>query len=520
MLDNAWSTFKWIFYADSGRKPWMLETRSSDACIMCTVSFAAFTDMMLYGVIIPVIPYALVTEFGVAESDVQRWNSISVFVYAAGLLFAGPIFGILADHYRSRRTFMLVGLISLIVATLIICLAKSVGVFIFGRLIQGISGGAVWTVGLALLSDSFPDEHIGKVMGILGGALSLGVCLGPLIGGIVFSRAGYFAVFAVVFSVVGFDILMRLFMLEKKDLIKYQNSGSVEHVLIDATVENVTGDEETIIAVPGATGGASEQFSYSKKFRLPGMFRLLSNWRVLNVLFLTTIMAWIMAALESTLPYHAEQLFNYSSLGSGLLFLPLSITSLTGPLIGYWIDKTSPRWPLCAGFVITCPFVILMRVPNSDDLRQIVLMFALLGLLGLAMAALNTATMAEISACVTAAEAQKPGVFGAGGGYAQAFGLFNFAYSAGSVIGPLEGGFLVDNKGWDTMTWSLGLIAGITAVPALLFTSGYLFSAKNSIEVVTQNAQGSNAIDGQTDEAIALGETIELRHMASAELMG
>ncbi|KAK9452280.1 major facilitator superfamily domain-containing protein [Limtongia smithiae] len=517
MLANAWSTFKWLFYADSGRKPWMLETRASDVCIICTVSLAVFTDMLLYGVIIPVIPYALVSHFGVAESDVQRWNSISVFVYAAGLLFAGPVFGILADHYRSRRMFMLVGLISLTIATLIICLAHSVGVFIFGRLIQGISGGSVWTVGLALLSDSFPDEHIGKVMGVLGGALSLGVCLGPLLGGVVYSRAGYYAVFELVFGVVGFDILMRLFMLEKKDLRRYQVAEATDAAALEEVERNVVADEEKNIAGPGVI--AEEPPVPEKKFELPGMFRLLSNWRLLNVLFLTVIMAWIMAALESTLPYHAEQLFNYSSLGAGLLFLPLSITSLTGPLIGYWIDKTSPRWPLCAGFIVMCPFVTLMRLPNSDDIHQIVLMFALLALVGLAIAALSTATMAEISACVTAAEAKRPGLFGAGGGYAQAFGLFNFAYSAGSVIGPLEGGFVVDSSGWNTMTWSLGVIAGVTAVPALLFTSGYLFGKKGAVDETVEGAESSETADGQTNEAIATVETVELAPVSSAHVI-
>ena len=60
----------------------------------------------------------------------------------------------------------------------------------------------------------------------------------------------------------------------------------------------------------------------------------------------------------------------------------------------------------------------------------------------------------------------------AGGNYGQAYGLFNVAFSAGFVVGPLWGGYVSEKAGWNIMVGSLAGLAGASAVPVAIWTGG------------------------------------------------
>lgn len=48
---------------------------------------------------------------------------------------------------------------------------------------------------MALLNDFIGAEHIGKAMGYTSMALSMGLLLGPVLGGVLYEYGGYFQVF-------------------------------------------------------------------------------------------------------------------------------------------------------------------------------------------------------------------------------------------------------------------------------------------------------------------------------------
>lgn len=53
--------------------------------------------------------------------------------------------------------------------------------------------------------------------------------------------------------------------------------------------------------------------------------------------------------------------------------------------------------------------------------------------------------------------------------YAQAYGLYNMAFSGGSLVGPILGGFIRDEAGWPTVCWAMGLITAVTAVISVIW---------------------------------------------------
>ena len=60
--------------------------RSSRIFIYIVVNLAVFTDSYIYGLIIPVLPFALVERVNVSENEVQQWIGILLAAYGAGLI--------------------------------------------------------------------------------------------------------------------------------------------------------------------------------------------------------------------------------------------------------------------------------------------------------------------------------------------------------------------------------------------------------------------------------------------------
>jgi hypothetical protein len=62
------------------------EVRASKTFTLIVVCVAIFTDVFVYGLIIPVMPFALTSRLGVPEENVQMWNSVLLGILGAALL--------------------------------------------------------------------------------------------------------------------------------------------------------------------------------------------------------------------------------------------------------------------------------------------------------------------------------------------------------------------------------------------------------------------------------------------------
>lgn len=201
--------------AAGSKPPVFLKQRSSTFSIVLTVCLAIFTDIFYYALIVPVVPFSLAVQVGLPEDQVQTWTSILLACYSGALFVCSPLAGFYADHSSSRRWPLLLGLVALAASTLLLCFGNTIALLVVGRLLQGGAAAIVWSVGCALLVDTF-DTAVGVAMGYVGASMSLGLLVAPAVGGAVYSAAGYYAVYYIAFGVVAGDILMRLWMVEKK----------------------------------------------------------------------------------------------------------------------------------------------------------------------------------------------------------------------------------------------------------------------------------------------------------------
>ena len=372
-----------------------------------------------------------------------------------------------------------------------LCIGSSVTVLVLGRVCQGFSAAIVWCVGLALLVDTVGQKDIGKVMGYVSISMTLAMLVAPLLGGVVYARAGYYAVFAMAFGLLALDIALRVVMIEKKIAQKWlipEKTTTEDDVAGGKAEESQITDPQPGIPLhnnlqdsrekgksfndPGAQVLYTKNTNTVRKF--PPIFRLLGSRRILAALWAILVQAGLLSAFDTVLPLYLNQIFGWNSLGAGLIFLPIVIPNVVSPFIGMLSDKYGPRWLTAGGLLLAAPFYILLRLVTYNSIRQKALLCALLALVGVSLTLSITPILAEVAYVIEAKEKKEPGVYGEKGAYAQAYGLFNMAFAAGTLVGPIWAGFVLQKAGWGTMTWTLGLLSAVSAVPVFIWTGGLI----------------------------------------------
>ncbi|TQW00358.1 MFS amine transporter [Cordyceps javanica] len=491
-----------LWARSSGKPPLWLAIRSSSAIITLTVSFAVFTDVFLYAVVVPVIPFTLESRIGVA-SDRAIW-------------------GWMADRYQNRRIPMLVGLLWLLAATLLLCLSSNIAMLLIARILQGLSAAMTWSVGLALLIDSVDKRHVGRAAGWTSTALTLGILLGPLIGGIVYDRAGNYAVFGICFGLIGIDIVLRLMIIEVKDARKWiSREPEPEPTTVTTaltaceagTAQNATSaDPAASTSQAGKEPGTLEEGSSVIERRQSkgafsiagknGILGLLRKRRMLCALFGVIIQAATQTSFDAIMPLQVHDIFHWNAIGGGLIFLPIVLPTFLSPLIGGLSDRYGPRWFTAGGFLFCVPFFVCFRFVTENTISHKVMLCGLLAAVGLGEAFQVAPLMAEISWAAEEGRDEADDEAGAVP-YAQAYALYNISFAAGAIFGPLLSGMVRESAGFGTVGWSLAILNGFTALVMLNWVGGaplYRFrqgmKREDSKEAVGSSTPASSTVEG------------------------
>ncbi|TQS33981.1 hypothetical protein Golomagni_05656, partial [Golovinomyces magnicellulatus] len=424
-------------------------------------------DIFPYAVVVPILPFALQSKAGVPLDKTQLWVSISLASFGAAILVSAPVWGILADRTKDRRTPMLLGLILLLGATFLLCFMHNVTMLVLGRVFQGMTSSLTWSVGLALVVDTVPADSIGKYMGWIGIAVSLATLTSPLLGGVVYGKGGYYQVWAMCFAIVAGDIVLRLLVIEKKHAVKWlgEESSTALTPTDDPKTQGTTQNPKDTSGQPTTDIEAATTVADHLNWkRIASLFR---NGRFLAALWGTVIEATILTAFDSTLPIFVKDTFGWDSIGAGLAFLPLILPTFLGPLVGHLCDRIGPRWPSTFGFFFTIPFLVSMRFVTENTIADKVLLCGLLVGVGIS----NTCCFGPLTAEITWTVEEgckdqntKPIAF--------AYAMYNVAFSAGALIGPLLGGFVNEHKGWAAVGWTLAIVAGAAGVTTAIWVGG------------------------------------------------
>ncbi|KAL8932866.1 MAG: hypothetical protein Q9216_006638 [Gyalolechia sp. 2 TL-2023] len=458
-------------------KPIGLAWRSSTLFIVSTVGIGLFTDLFLYGLVVPILPFILEDRISLPQDQIQSHVSALLAAYAGASVLFSPAAGIIADRVPTRQTPFLVGLVALLAATLMLSLGQSIPVLVVARILQGTSAAVVWTIGLALVLDTVGPGNLGKTIGSIFGFISIGELAAPVLGGVVYKKAGYPGVFGMGFAILAIDFIMRLLLIEKKTAAKWhvdepeasddqgeqdRNAGDEE----DANEEEplLRKKEEDSYKVPEGQPKAVKAFP---------ILYCLKDPRLLTALLLAFNQATLLATFDATVPTEAQQLFGFDSLKSGLLFISLVLPYLLlGPVAGWLVDRFGPKPAAVLGFGYLVPVLILLRLARPGGTSQIVIYCVLLSLCGIGLAVIGSPSIVEASYVVDMYNKTNPDFFGAQGPYAQLYGINSMVFSLGLTLGPLISGGLKDRIGYGDMNVVVAMLCLVTAFLSVVYVGG------------------------------------------------
>lgn len=143
-------------------------------------------DIMVYSMVLT----AVIADFGVSKAVGGALGSLTLAASALG----GVLFGTLADR-RGRRTGIITSVLMYSLFTAACGLAQTVWQLAIFRFLLGLGMGGAWTAGAALVSESWPDRHRGKAIGLMQSAWAIGYGAAALLSALVLPRYGWRAMF-------------------------------------------------------------------------------------------------------------------------------------------------------------------------------------------------------------------------------------------------------------------------------------------------------------------------------------
>ncbi|KAJ6119103.1 hypothetical protein N7471_013054 [Penicillium samsonianum] len=424
------------------QKKFTSKTRSSSTFILVALCFALFTDTFIYGIIVPILPFLLMGPDNMALRDVQKWSSMLLASYGGALLLGSLVVGYFCDKYRARKAPLVCGLIAMALATVLFISASNVWVLLLARVFQGFSGAVVGVLGLSMIAETASPEHLGSHMACGSAALTWGMLCGPMAGGFLFSKFGTIGAFGVPIVLLVVDICLRMLIVQEDEdetkINQHEDSPLLENDISDETVLSFY------------------------HFLHPIM---------LGVIFCVFAISSILSAFETTLPLYVLDTYHWSSLGAGLVFLPMTIPSVLSISIAHFVRHFSPRAVVVTGFFVMAVPMVSMRWTQANTIQHEIALVSLLFVVGVCLTTVQAIIMGDVSNAVRRIESLHGITEEKSSGQGRGYALCNMAFAAGQTLGPMAGGFIKRELGWGFMTLVLGILCLVAGLSSFFFMS-------------------------------------------------
>jgi EmrB/QacA subfamily drug resistance transporter len=361
------------------RRRWLILSSVSVGTFMATL------DGSIVNISLPKIQ----ESFGVDLATVE-------WVVVAYLLVVGSVllpFGRLGEVLTFKRVY-LVGFAVFTLASALCGFAPSATVLILFRILQGLGAGMLQAMGPAIVARTFGPGERGRALGINAISVSIGLSLGPALGGLLTEFGTWRAIFLVNVPVGIFAILWAARILPAE-----QRRAGQSFDLLGAALSSTAVFALLLALINGQSWGWSS----------PPTLGLLAAFVVLGALFLfverraaqpmidlalfrirafSAGLASLVIAFSGLftatflLPFLLQQGSGFTPLEAGLLLTPIPITTaLVAPFSGALSDRIGSRLPASAGIAIMALGLLsLTELPAAFAIPDLVWRLVLIGL--------------------------------------------------------------------------------------------------------------------------------------------
>ncbi|XP_048346422.1 MFS-type transporter SLC18B1 isoform X2 [Sphaerodactylus townsendi] len=315
-----------------------------------------------------------------------------------------------------------------------------IGLCFLVRVVDAVGFSAAMTASFSIVAKAFP-KNVATVIGSLEIFTGLGLVLGPPIGGFLYQSFGYEIPFIVLGCVVLIMVPLNMYLLPRYD-------------------------------------SPPSKDSFWKLITIPKIFLL-----GFTIFSLSASLGF----LDPTMSLFVIEKFHLPAGYVGLVFLGLALSySLSSPLLGFLSDKKPPlrKWLLISGGLITsvCYF-LLGPAPILHIESKLWLFVLMLVIIGFSLALNGMPAFPEILSC-----AYENGFEEGLSLLGLVSGLFNGLWSLGSFVGPVLGGFLNDQLGFE---WAAAIQGGWPLLSGLAIGIYYIYETSCRRRSFSQDVLGT-----------------------------
>ncbi|USB31878.1 MDR family MFS transporter [Paenibacillus sp. YPG26] len=357
--------------------------------------FMVILDSTVVNVALP----KLVTDFNTTVSTIQ-WT---VTGYTLALSAVIPLAGWMTDRFGAKQIFLVT--IALFTLGSVLCsLATSPEQLILFRVIQGLGGGMVAPIGMAMVFRLAPPEKMGSIMGMLGVPMLLAPALGPVLSGYLVEYVSWHWIFLINLPVGILAIFVGLKFLpkfERKAVPSLDILGIILAPIAFAMLaygvseggNNWTSTKTLTGLIVGGTALLIFIFVELRQKQPLLELRVFKSSDFTRGIIISWISQIALFGAILLMPLYLQNVRQYTPLESGLTVLPQALASgLFMPIGGRLFDKIGARPLVLVGLsVITSSLIMLANISVDTASWFIITALTMMGAgMGLSMMAVNT----------------------------------------------------------------------------------------------------------------------------------
>ena len=261
----------------------------------------------------------------------------------------------LGDMLGKKRLY-LIGLVVFTISSLLCGLSPSVYFLIGFRALQGLGAVFISALGAAIITEVFPDSQRGQALGAIGAIVSLGIALGPTVGGLLISVASWRTIFLVNVPIGIFASFVVFRFVPPSTIIERQRfdwlGAIIATVMLTCFALGMTegqnqgfdsGISLTLLVAAVISLGCFLAIEARKKQPMLDL-RIFRNLQLSLSLLVGLLVFVVIAGVVFILPFFLELVLQYSIKQVGLLLAVSPVLGgIVAPISGTLSDRFGPR---------------------------------------------------------------------------------------------------------------------------------------------------------------------------------
>ncbi|MGW2618077.1 MFS transporter [Streptomyces sp. NPDC001500] len=266
-----------------------------------------------------------------ASTGRQQWMADAYVVVFAALMLPA---GLLGDRF-GRRRMLITGLGVFFAGSLAGALAGDVDAVIAARAVMGVGAALITPLALSVLPSLFAPGERTKAVGIVSAGSTLGLPLGPIIGGWLLNHFWWGSVFLINLPMAALGIAACVFLLpETRDpasprvdlasaALTAAGLGALVYAIIEAPARG-WGDPLVLAVITAAAVLLTALVLRERRVERPMLdMTLLAHRGFLFNTLAATLVMFVLSGLLFVLPPYLQVVLGHDALGTGVRLLPM-----------------------------------------------------------------------------------------------------------------------------------------------------------------------------------------------------